>query len=214
MEVNRPAELVERAGKRKRNMEEKDKEIQLTEFFRKEVGVPRSVPMEEILAAVQVKRYEVGENLYEYGKTPNELYFMLHGVIRGVEPDFEGKDITDCFAFRRGELIVPDNELGVPSSLNIEALEVCEVVALPLETVWDLLQRYPALILLYLKFFKSGADRHREIKRVRYKYSASQRYEWFLSRYPTLIDRIPHRYIASFLDMTPVTLSKVRKNTR
>ena len=64
-------------------MEEKDKEIQLTEFFRKEVGVPRSVPMEEILAAVQMKRYEVGENLYEYGKTPNELYFMLHGVMRG-----------------------------------------------------------------------------------------------------------------------------------
>lgn len=116
-------------------MTERDKRIQLTEFFRNEVGVPRSVPMEEILPAVQVKRYEVGEYLYKYGKTPNELYFLIFGVIRGVEPDFEGKDITDCFVFRRGDLIVPDNELGVPSSLNIEALEVCEVAALPLETV-------------------------------------------------------------------------------
>ena len=38
-----------------------------------------------------------------------------------------------------------------------------------------------------------------------------QRYQWFLSAYPGLIDRVSHKYIASLLNMTPVTLSKIRR---
>lgn len=44
--------------------------------------------------------------------------------------------------------------------------------------------------------------------------SASERYRWFLSNYPGLIDRVPHRHIASFLNMTPVTLSRLRRAER
>ena len=46
---------------------------------------------------------------------------------------------------------------------------------------------------------------------ILYRTTAMERYEWFLNYYPGLIDVVPHKYIASFLDMTPVTLSRLRK---
>ena len=45
-------------------------------------------------------------------------------------------------------------------------------------------------------------------------YSAMQRYQWFLEEYPGIIHRVSHKYIASFLGMTPVTLSRLRKTLR
>ena len=44
-----------------------------------------------------------------------------------------------------------------------------------------------------------------------YQYNAQERYEWFLKKYPGVIDLISHKYIASFLGMNPVTLSRLRK---
>ena len=43
-----------------------------------------------------------------------------------------------------------------------------------------------------------------------YKYTAKERYEWFLEKYPGLIDQITNKYIASFLRMSPVTLSRLK----
>ena len=42
------------------------------------------------------------------------------------------------------------------------------------------------------------------------QYPAAERYAWFTRSYPGLIDRVSHRYVASFLGITPVTLSRVR----
>lgn len=44
--------------------------------------------------------------------------------------------------------------------------------------------------------------------------TAMERYRWFLDEYPGLIDRAPHRHIASFLNVTPVTLSRLRREER
>lgn len=44
--------------------------------------------------------------------------------------------------------------------------------------------------------------------------NAKERYNWFLREYKDLIDRVSHRHVASFLNMTPVTLSRLRKEFR
>ena len=41
-----------------------------------------------------------------------------------------------------------------------------------------------------------------------------ERYQWFLARYPGLISTVNNKHIASFLGMTPVTLSRLRRQVR
>jgi CRP-like cAMP-binding protein len=54
-----------------------------------------------------------------------------------------------------------------------------------------------------------GLDR---IAQLQYQ-QASQRYEAFLKMYPQLLNLIPHHYIASYIGVTPESLSRIRKNT-
>ena len=77
-----------------------------------------------------------------------------------------------------------------------------------------LLKEYPSLEELYRKLLFISSSRHRDLKMAAYQYTAIQRYQWFLTEYPGLIDKISHKYIASLLNMTPVTLSKIRKDLK
>ena len=53
-----------------------------------------------------------------------------------------------------------------------------------------------------------------EIKSAMYQYDAKERYLWFLDYYPGVIERISNKYVAAFLGISPVTLSRLRRSIR
>ena len=55
---------------------------------------------------------------------------------------------------------------------------------------------------------------HWEIRTMLCQHTAMERYQWFLQTYPALADRVSNKYIASFLGLTPVTLSRLRRALR
>jgi len=60
----------------------------------------------------------------------------------------------------------------------------------------------------------AALDEHWRMKQVLHQYTALQRYQWFLETYPGLVDRVSNKNIASFLGMSPVTLSRLRRTMR
>lgn len=196
--------------------EEKREETQaeLELFYRGQLGIDDETILRKVVDASRIWDLVVGEVLIQEGVVPSHLYFLLHGVMRGVLLDNNGKDVTDCIACRPGETVMPDNDFDLPASVTMEVLEDSRVIALPLELVRELLADHPELMNIYKRFLVQSATMHRNLKIAVYQYDAHQRYEWFLGAYPGLIDRIPHKYIAGLLNMTPVTLSNVRKTLR
>ena len=67
---------------------------------------------------------------------------------------------------------------------------------------------------LYNRMLGAALDVQWKLKRVLSSCTAVQRYQWFLEEYSGLIDRVSNKYIASFLGMTPVTLSRLRRALR
>ena len=61
------------------------------------------------------------------------------------------------------------------------------------------------LTIKYLKLWS------RQLYSLRMR-SAAERYEWLMEHYPELILRVPAKFIASYLDITEVTLSKIKHN--
>lgn len=184
--------------------------MELTDFFKKYIHVPDDVPMSEILSVSEMRKLVSGEYLIRQGEINHHLNFLIQGIVRGSMIDINGKDITDCIVFQCGSPIMPDNDFGGPASTALEALEDSVIVSIPLEKVQTLLTQYPSLNNIYQYLLLNSANLHRTLKIVTYQYTAAQRYQWFLENYPGIIDRVSHKYIASFLNMTPVTLSKVR----
>lgn len=100
---------------------------------------------------------------------------------------------------------------GTPSECSLHAINNCEVLVLPKSTLEQLYSKYPvvhelmrkiweeALLLVIPRFLSLQND------------SAEQRYLQLLQQ-PELLHNIPQKYLASFIGVTPTSLSRIRNN--
>ena len=111
----------------------------------------------------------------------------------------------------KGIVIAPCADFTKPSPVHVEALLPSHIISIPLETIGGLLASNLSFALDYIGILQSAWQMHWDIKTVVCQKAARDRYLWFLEAYPGVIDLIPHHYIASYLGMTQVTLSRVRR---
>ena len=149
--------------------------------------------------------------LLHTGGIPEYLFFLIKGVVRGFFLDREGKDITDCLFSDFGSAIWPSMSLNDAARINLEAISDCIVLKLSVTDIQRLMPQFPEMMMIYNRLLEHSLFYHWELKTMMYQCTAQERYEWFLKKYPGIIDQISHKYIASFLGMNPVTLSRLRK---
>ena len=166
--------------------------------------------------ATKIRRMKKGEYVARIGEVLNEVYFMEKGIIRGYFLDVNGKDVTDCFSFSCGSTVMPfcQLELDIPSPMTIEVLEDAKFFCISISDVIELQNNYVEVTRLYNQLLIKALNEHWKLKQILNSYTAVQRYQWFLDVYPGLIGKVSNKYIASFLGMTPVTLSRLRRTLR
>ena len=184
------------------------------EFLEKDFQLEAGLVVEELLSIFKVEQIKKGSLLVEMGEQQKKLPFIMHGVFRSFLIDEDGADTTDGFIYQYGDLVMGCNELGEPSCVQIEALVNCEVLTIPVEDFLRLMEQYPVLLRPYNRHLSKALHKNWEEKILMHRYSAMQRYQWFLRMYPGLIDMVSNTYSASFLGMTPVTLSRLRRKLR
>lgn len=173
------------------------------------------VPAERLsLCSVQyeIKKVPKGELLLQHGEVCRNTFFVEKGLLRMFSIDKNGKEHIIQFA--------PENWLiGDRSSLYfnkksnyyIEAVEESEVSVLPRDFFNKLLEEFPNSIekndLVLQKHVKSLQDRINSLLGE----TAEERYLKFIKMYPDLLLRVPQWMVASYLGITPESLSRVRK---
>ncbi|HIQ74452.1 MAG TPA: Crp/Fnr family transcriptional regulator [Candidatus Cottocaccamicrobium excrementipullorum] len=184
------------------------------EFLTKILGLEEPELVWRISQAAEIRQVKKGQILFREGEKPGYVAILVRGIFRCFFLDLEGRDITDCLVWKCGESLMPGSDVQGPAPASTEALSDGEIFCLPVGELMVLLRQYPAVMELYSAFLLRSGEYHMEIKRVIYGYDAMERYQWFLGKYPGLIQMIPNRHVASFLNMTPVTLSRIRKQLR
>lgn len=141
--------------------------------------------------------------------------FMVSGLVRGYLLDDRGGEITECFSFQYGDLRINslDWERGRVEQY-VEALEETAFVSFEMEDLMPHILKLPELTAIFVRRIYEAYAEQSCHRRILFHTSAAERYQWFLDNYPGLIDRAPHKCIASFLNMTPVTLSRLRRAER
>lgn len=157
---------------------------------------------------------EKKELLIREGERQEQFVFLLEGVLRGFFLDINGREITDCIAFQCGTPAMAAVMLNEPSIISVEAVTPCELLAIEAQTLQELLQQNTELVWIYNAYLQQALQTHWQIKTMVCQHTAMERYQWFLQAYPGLIDQVNNKYIASFLGMTPVTLSRLRRTLR
>ncbi|GAB3167657.1 Crp/Fnr family transcriptional regulator [Telluribacter humicola] len=138
--------------------------------------------------------------------------YVNKGCIREYLLDRRGTELTLEFAVEDWWVSdITSFENGTPSFMYIETLEDCELLLLSRASKERLLEQVPKLE----RMFRLMIQRHLSVVQGRlFKtvvYSALDQYQEFLRRYPTIPQRVPQHYIASYLGITPEFLSKLRK---
>lgn len=188
--------------------------MSLAELYRDLFGLSDEQLIRQLTELGEVRPVKKGHLLYREGEVPSKLTFLLQGLLRGYFLDASGRDITDCFAFKPGTPATAGVALGDSATISIEALEDSQVLELPMSSVLELMEEYPQLYRLYSTFLLEALKCHWEVKAAMYQYTAMERYQWFLRTYPGLYHQVSGKHIASFLGMTQVTLSRLRRAMR
>lgn len=165
----------------------------------------------DITTSIHVKK---GEFLIREGEKQKDFIFLVHGIFRGYYLDSNGKEITECIGFESGTpgmSVAINNEV---SPISIEALVPCEFIKIQGDTVMALIERNISLLKIYNDILQTAMKVHWELKIMVSQHTVLERYQWFLEKYPGLIDQISNKVIASYLGMTPVTLSRIRRTVR
>ena len=152
-----------------------------------------------------------GTLLLTAGEQNEYIYFIRHGLVRGYIDD-SGKDITTWISCEN-EFVTSISGLVEQSTAleNIETVEDCFLYRLTvaaLEQLYIVCPEFNITSRILFQRYYGDAERRPFIARLS---SAEDRYRFFLNYYAHLANRVPLKFIASFLGITVETLSRVRK---
>ncbi|MGB0929893.1 MAG: Crp/Fnr family transcriptional regulator [Chitinophagales bacterium] len=153
-----------------------------------------------------------GEYLKVGGSKDTNLYFVVNGSLRiFFEDEFEEQTIR--LAYRGNFIAALDSFISDQASdLYIQALKKTQVKIVTKSTYLDLVNSDAENLRLWyqsmLQLIYEQLEREKDIL----TFSPLKRYQRVLKRSPQLFQEIPHKYIASYLRMTPETLSRIKKS--
>jgi len=152
-----------------------------------------------------------GKLLLKAGDVCQHIYFIRKGVVRGFIKETD-RDITTWITADH-ELVTSISSLDSmnPAMENMQAIEDCDLLALTFADLDNLYAQFPEFNIVtrrVLQKYYQDAEERAFIARLT---NAENKYQLFLTRYGHLANRVPLKYIASFLGMTLETLSRVRK---
>ena len=150
--------------------------------------------------------------LLQQGEVCRHLAFVNGGCLREYTVDHKGEEHVIQFAIRDWWIADLASFLGgSPSTEYIDALQDSEVLTLERESREKMLQAVPQME----RFFRLLVEKNYVTTRNRIKEalseSAEDRYLSFLREYPSLVQNVPQHDIASYLGITPQSLSRIRK---
>lgn len=167
----------------------------------------------ELLSHCNQLQLEKGDFLLREGQLNSKTYFVEKGLLRQYSIDTKGKEHILQFAPENWFVANRESEyLNKPSTYFIEALEDSTVLVIEKELVEKLSKANPKFSEFNDKLLhKHIANLQKRITQLQSN-SALERYLDFIKTYPDVLLRVPQTYVASYLGITPESLSRVRKN--
>lgn len=158
-------------------------------------------------------KFAKGEQLLTEGQTCKNIYWIVKGLLRQYYFK-DGKELTEYMATENTIVMCIESLFKEePSQLQIVALEPSLVYAMPKAELEAVAMKSVNIQILYRKILEESliiSQRRADLLRFE---SAQNRYTKLMKTQPQLVLRAPLVYIASYLQMTPETLSRVRNST-
>lgn len=158
-----------------------------------------------------VRMFKKGTTLLREGETPDKCWFVLKGCVRQFHI-IDGSEKT-AFFYTEKQAIAPTSnyENQIPSDYYLSCVEDTVASVTNLRTIPEMFKKYPKFESLSLIFMGQDYSETKESFANFKTSSPEDRYLHLLETRADLLHRVPQHHIASYIGVTPESLSRIRK---
>ena len=168
---------------------------------------------EIVLKTCSTNTYKNKTVLINPGDEAHFTYFVLKGILRSYTIDDNGAIHILSFATPGWWMADMYSYLtDKPAILYVDVIEECEVLTFQKCDVEELYTKVPKLERFFRILTENNLVANQQRVLDKMALTAEERYEKFLQKYPTVVNCLPQKYIASFIGVTPEFFSKMKSN--
>jgi len=169
--------------------------------------------LDEIVGCFKTEKIKKGEYLFREGDVCTDLVFVQEGCLRLFYLD-KDVEISVWFAFENSSAIDIYSFISEkPTTYFLQAIEETEILFLPKTELAKLYEIYPKMQEMMRNFWEVAILTLIERFTALQRDTAEQRYLDLMAK-PPYLQKIPQKYLASFIGVTPTSLSRIRKHIR
>jgi len=184
---------------------------QFKDYLRKKITITDE-QFDLISGEIKVKTFEKNKVILSPGEISTKIYFVTEGLMRCYSVDSKGKVNIIQFAPENWWLSDRNGIFNEPSDFFIDVIEPTKVLLIPRNYFNDAGLHVPCLHDFNHNMLNNSIRFMQKRINMLLSATAEERYLDFIRLYPNLTLRVPQWMIASYLGITPESLSRVRKD--
>lgn len=188
-----------------------DKSILLFKNYLAQCNDFSSEELDLILSKMEYKRVPKKTRLLNIGEICDFEAFVLKGIGISYFIHENGSKVILSFASESWWLSdIESFHRQTPSKMCIETIEEMEILSLSLKDKEELLHSIPKLERMYRLILQNHLVNYQQRLLANIAQSGKERYQYFIEKYPEVMQRVPQHLIASYLGITAEFLSRIR----
>ena len=187
-------------------------EKEINNIIKEKIPILNQKDIDSFLNITRYKKYNNKEIILKCGIINKKVFLILQGVVRGYVTDKEGNEKN--ILLRSEGIFVGDTRilfLDEPQKLTFSSTGEVHILLFNFKDFEDLTKKYPNIMQLYLNILKEAVVRLSYRVENFITMNPEERYIDLIKYNPKFLDRTYSKYIAGFLGITNVSLSRIIK---